>query len=191
MSQSRIALIVGSTRKGRFADHVIPWLMEIAGKHEDLSVEVVDLRDHPLPFFDEPIPPAMAPSQKPEVQAWQSKVAQFDGYIFVSPEYNNSVTAVLKNAIDHVYNEWVRKPAAFVGYGGVGGARSVQHLRHITIELQMAPIRHGVTIAGGDFMAVMKGQTQLSKIEHLGAAAGAMLDQLAWWTKALTQARVS
>jgi NAD(P)H-dependent FMN reductase len=180
---------MGTTRQGRFADQAAGWLMEVAGKRDDLSFELIDLRDYQLPFFDEPMPPAMAPSEKPEVETWRQKIAGYDGYVFVTAEYNNSVPAVLKNAIDHLYAEWVRKPAAFFGYGSAGGARSVQHLRQVVIELQMAPLRHGVNIMGGDFMAIMQGQKSVSDLDYLAPAAEEMLNQLAWWTQALKQAR--
>lgn len=118
-------------------------------------------------------------------------VAAYDGYIVVTGEYNNSIPAVLKNAIDHVHAEWARKPVAFAAYGSVGGARAVQHLRHVAIELQMAPIRASVHLPGGDFMPVVKGQKQLADLPYLSGSVDAMLDQLAWWTAALHQARAA
>jgi NAD(P)H-dependent FMN reductase len=142
-----------------------------------------------MPFFDEVASNAWVPSQNEVAQRWQKKVAEFDGCIFVSAEYNRSVPAVLKNALDYAYPEWNKKPAAFVGYGSVGAARAIEQLRLIAIELQMAPIRTGVHIQGADFMAVWKGGKDIAELSYLPQNATDMLDQLAWWTNALKAAR--
>src|SRR5690606_16951925 len=131
--------------------------------------------DFPLPFFEEKASPAWAPSQRDVAQRWQKKIDSLDGFIILAAEYNRGPTGVLKNALDYAYNEWNRKPVAFVGYGGVGGARSVEQLRLNSIELQMAPIRTGVHIAGADFMAVAKGEKQLAEMDHLTQGADDML----------------
>jgi NAD(P)H-dependent FMN reductase len=154
-----------------------------------MIVEVLDLREYPLPFFDEVASNAWAPSQNDVAQRWQKKVAEFDGYIFVSAEYNRGVPAVLKNALDCAYPEWNKKPAAFVGYGSVGAARAIEQLRLIAIELQMAPIRTGVHLQGADFMAVWKGEKDIAELSYLRQNASDMLDQLVWWTHALRAAR--
>src|SRR5712691_12315931 len=120
---------------------------------------------------------------------WQKKVAEFDGYIFVTAEYNRGVPAVLKNALDYAYPEWNKKPAAFVGYGSVGAARAMEQLRLIAVELQMAPTRTGVHIQGADFMAVWKGGKQITELSYLRQNATDMLDQLVWWANALKAAR--
>jgi len=132
---------------------------------------------------------AWAPSQNDVAQRWQKKVAEFDGYICVSAEYNRGVPAVLKNALDYAYPEWNKKPAAFVGYGSVGAARAIEQLRLIAIELQMAPIRTGVHLQGADFMAVWKGEKDIAELSYLRQNASDMLDQLVWWTHALKAAR--
>ena len=129
------------------------------------------------------------PSENEAAQRWQKKVGEFDGYIFVSAEYNRGVPAVLKNALDYAYPEWNKKPAAFVGYGSVGAARAIEQLRLIAIELQMAPIRTGVHIQGADFTAVWKGGKDIADLSYLPQNATDMLDQLAWWTNALKAAR--
>lgn len=116
-------------------------------------------------------------------------MAELDGYLVTAAEYNRGPTGVLKNALDHAYREYNRKPVAFVGYGSVGGARAVEQLRLIAIELQMAPIRHAVHIGGGDFYAVMKGETALKDLPHLEKMADTMFDDLAWWARVLKQAR--
>ncbi len=189
MSKPKIGIIVGSTRASRFADKPTEWIANIAKARADLDFEVVDLRDYPMPFFEEATSPAWAPSQNEVAQRWQKKVEALDGYIFIAAEYNRGPTAVLKNAIDYAYNEWNNKPAAFVGYGGVGAARAIEQLRLHAVEMQMAPIRAGVHILMPDFVAVLQQSKKLEEIEHLNQSATAMLDQLAWWAKALKAAR--
>ena len=189
MTKHKIAVIIGSTRAGRFADKPARWIHDIASQRDDIEVELIDLRDYPMPFFDEVASNAWAPSQNEVAQRWQKKVAQFDGYIFVTAEYNRSIPAVLKNALDYAYPEWNRKPAAVVGYGSVGAARAVEQLRLMAIELQMAPTRTGVHIQGADFMAVWQNGKEIAELPYLQQNATDMLDQLVWWTKALKTAR--
>ena len=189
MSKPKIGIIVGSVRPNRFADKPTEWIAKIAGEHTDLDFEVVDLRDYPLPFFNEPASPAWAPSQNEVAQRWQKKIAALDGFIVTAAEYNHAPTGVLKNALDYAYNEWKNKPIAFVGYGGVGGARAVEQLRMIAVELQMAPIRHAVHILLPDFMAVLQQGKLLAEFDHLNQGANQMIDQLAWWAYALKKAR--
>ena len=138
----RIAIIIGSTRPTRFADRPAQWMLKQAQARDDMEVELIDLRDHPLPFFDEGASNLWMPSKNPEAIRWQQTVARFDGFVFVVAEYNHSVTAALKNALDEAYNEWVHKPFAAIGYGGVGAARAIEHLRAIGVELQMVPGPH-------------------------------------------------
>jgi NAD(P)H-dependent FMN reductase len=145
---------------------------------------LIDLKDYPMPLFAEEASPLHAPSKNEVAQRWQKKVGEFDAFIFTVAEYNRGPTAVLKNALDYAYNEWGNKPVAFVGYGGVGGARAVEQLRLHGIELQMAPIRSAGHIPFPDYLAVIKDGKPLSELEHLNQAARQMLDQLAWWTAA-------
>lgn len=184
MSQLKIAVIVGSTRIGRFADHPAKWIADIAGERPELDVEVLDLRDYSLPFFGE----AQATDAENETaERWKKKLREFDGYIFTAAEYNHAPTAVLKNAID--LGEFIQKPVAFVGYGGVGGARSVEHLRLIFVEMGAASVRTGVHIALGEYLGVLKEGKSLSDYAHLNEAAKNQLDQLIWWGNALKAAR--
>jgi NAD(P)H-dependent FMN reductase len=189
MAKVKIAVIVSTTRAARFGHKPAQWIADIASQRDDMAVEVLDLREYPMPFFDEVASNAWVPSQNEVAQRWQKKVAEFDGCIFVSAEYNRSVPAVLKNALDYAYPEWNKKPAAFVGYGSVGAARAIEQLRLIAIELQMAPIRTGVHIQGADFMAVWKGGKDIAELSYLPQNATDMLDQLAWWANALKAAR--
>lgn len=193
MSKPRIAIIVGSTRPVRFADIPTQWIKAQAEARDDLTVEVVDLRDYPMPFFDEVASNAWAPTQNEVAVKWQKKLAEFDGYIFVVAEYNRSITGVLKNALDQAYVEWAKKPAGIVAYGSVGGTRAAEHLRLIAVELQMVPVRNGVHIGGGDFFRVHPG---FGGSGNLGDIAGsiepsakAMLDDMAWWAKATMAAK--
>ncbi len=189
MANPKIAIILSSTRQTRFGEKPAQWIYDIAAKRSDLDFELVDLRDYPMPFFDEVASNAWAPSTNEVAQRWQKKIAEFDGYIFVTAEYNRSITGVLKNALDYAYPEWNRKPAAYVGYGAVGAARAIEQLRLICVELQMAPTRTGVHIQGGDFMAVWRQGKSLTELEYLLPNVTNMLDELAWWAKALKAAR--
>ncbi|MET0941301.1 MAG: NADPH-dependent FMN reductase [Mesorhizobium sp.] len=188
MSKPKIGIIIGSTRPGRFADQPAEWIHEIAKARGDVEVELIDLRDYPLPFYDEPGSPAYGPLNNEVAQKWQKKVASLDGFVFLAAEYNRGPTAVLKNALDYAYNEWNKKPVAFVGYGGVGGARAIEQLRLHAVELQMAPTRAGVHILWPDYLAVREGK-KLAEVAHLNKSASDMLDQLVWWTRALNAAR--
>lgn len=189
MSKPKIAIIIGSTRAARFADVPTQWIAKIAKSHADIDVEIVDLRDFPLPFFDEVASSAWVPSTNEVAQRWQKKIAEYDGFIFTAAEYNHGPTAVLKNAIDYAANEWNKKPAGFVGYGGVGGARAVEQLRMHAVELQMAPVKSAVHIVWADFLAVRQGEKKLDELEHLNQAATALVNDVAWWAKALKKAR--
>jgi NAD(P)H-dependent FMN reductase len=189
MAKPKIAIIISTTRATRFGDKAAKWIHAIAAARTDMSVEPIDLRDYPMPFFDEVASNMWAPSKNEVAQRWQKKVAEFDGYIFVTAEYNRGVPAVLKNALDYAYPEWNRKAAAYVGYGSVGAARSIEHLRLICVELQMAPTRTGVHIKGADFMAALQQGKDLRELSYLEANSKTMLDELQWWVSALMVAR--
>lgn len=144
----KLKIIIGSTRQGRFGDKAAQWVFEQAKKNPSFDAELLDLRDYPLPFFNEPVSPSNMPDSypQPEVQKWAAKVKEGEAFVVVTPEYNHGYSAVLKNALDYVYHYWNNKPVAFVSYGSVGGARSVEQLRLVAVELQMAPIRQAVHI---------------------------------------------
>ncbi|MCO5073281.1 MAG: NAD(P)H-dependent oxidoreductase [Rhizobiaceae bacterium] len=189
MSKPRIGIIIGSVRPNRFADHPTQWIAEIAKGHPELDFEIVDLKDYPMPLFNEVASSLYAPSTSEAAQRWQKKIDSLDGFIFIAAEYSRGPTGSLKNALDYAYTEWNRKPAAFVGYGGVGGARAVEQLRLNAVELQMAPTRNGVHIVWADMAPVMQGTKKLADLEHLKAAADALLTELTWWAKVLKAAR--
>ena len=142
----KIGVIVGTTRRTRFADQPAAWFMELASSRTDMEFELLDLRHFELPFFDEVASGASAPTQSEAGRRWQEKLAEFDGFVFVTPEYNHSTTGVLKNAIDYLYVEWHDKAAGFISYGLTGGTRAVEHLRLIMGELQVADIRAQVAL---------------------------------------------
>ena len=189
MPKPKIGVIVGSTRATRFADKPAEWIASIAKARGDFDVEIVDLRDYPMPFFDEAASSLWAPSKNEVALRWQKKVAEFDGFIVIAAEYNRGPTAVLKNALDYAYTEWNRKPVTFVGYGGVGGARAIEQLRLHAVELQMAPSRFAVHIVWGDFIQILQQGKKIEEFEHLNQAATVALDDLAWWARVLKQAR--
>ncbi len=191
----KIALIIGSTRTARFADLPAQWMLKQARARTDMTIELVDLRDYNLPFFNEMATNAYMPSSDAAAVAWQKKLAEFDGYIFVVAEYNHSVSASLKNALDQAYVEWAHKPMAAIAYGSMGGARALEHLRGIAVELQMVPVRNAVHIGGGDFWRVhpaMGGSGNLADIEAaLLPSAKLTLDDIVWWAKATMAARAA
>ena len=191
-AKPKIAVIVGSTRPTRFADKPAQWILKQAKAREDFDVELIDLRDHPLPFFDEMASNLWMPSKNPEAIRWQQTVGRFDGYIFVVAEYNHSITGVLKNALDQAYNEWNRKPFTAIGYGATGAVRAVEHLRSIAVELQMVSTHQAVHIGGGDFMAVhpIGGNKAIEDIEaNLLPSTKIAFDELVWWARATRAAK--
>jgi NAD(P)H-dependent FMN reductase len=189
MSKLKIAIVISTTRATRFGHKPAQWVKDIAAERNDMQAEIVDLRDFPMPFFDEVASNAWVPTTNEVARRWQKKIAEFDGYIFVTAEYNHGIPAVLKNALDYAYPEWNKKAAALVGYGAVGGSRAVEQLRLVAAELQLATIRTGVYIQGADFMAALKEGKDLKEIGHLQQGVRDMLDQLGWWARALKTAR--
>ena len=188
MSKPKIAIVIGSTRAVRFADTPAQWIATIARQNAEIEVETVDLRDFPLPFFEEDASSMWAPSKSEVARRWQQKVSEFDGFIFTVAEYNHGPTAVLKNALDYAYTEWNKKVAAFVGYGGLGGARAIEQLRLNAVELQMVPVRTAVHIAWADYLAIKEGKN-IAELEHLNQSAADMLNQVSWFAHALKAAR--
>src|SRR6266480_1431139 len=187
-----ISVIAGSTRQGRFSEKPARWIFQHLQKRDGIEVRLLDLRDFPMPFFDQPAPPAMpgrAPYEHEAVKRWTAEIAASDGFIFVTPEYNYGPPAVLKNAIDWVYPEWNRKAAGFVSYGSALGARGVQQLRATAIELQLAPVRSSVHIPVATLWAHYQGGDVEAGLAELEAPAKTLIDDLLWWTAALKAAR--
>ena len=188
-----IALIVGSTRPNRFADRPKDWILDGAKTRTEFALQVLDLRDFKLPFFEEPMPPSFAKGvfTNPAAKAWGLRIAAADGFIALTPEYHHALPAVLKNAFESAYLEWIVKPIAFVGYGGVGAARAVENGRTVAVELQMAPIRAAVHIGLEPFLGVVRDGKKLDSYDYLNQARTAMFDQLVWWGNALKAARAA
>src|SRR3989454_4839691 len=143
----KIAVIIGSTRPGRVGESVAKWAYELAKKRTDAEFELVDIRDFNLPLLDEPVPPSMGQYSQPHTKTWAAKIGSFDGYVFVTPEYNHGISGALKNAIDFLFAEWNDKAAGFVSYGGAGGARAVEQLRLVLAEVQIATVRNQVLLS--------------------------------------------
>jgi NAD(P)H-dependent FMN reductase len=183
---TKIAIILGSTRPGRNGEAVARWVHEIASKRDDAEYELVDLADYPLPHLDEPLPPSFGQYSRPHTHDWAAKIASFDGYVFVTPEYNRSTSGALKNAIDYLYQEWNNKAAGFVSYGAVGGARAVEHLRLIMGELQVADVRTQVALS---IRADFEEYRIFKPAQHHEDELNTMLDQVVAWGTALKAVR--
>lgn len=182
----KIAIIVGSTRPGRKAAAVAQWVHEIAKRRTDADYEVVDIESFALPLLDEPIPPSLGKYEKEHTKRWAAAIAPFDGYVFVTPEYNHGTSGALKNAIDYLYAEWNNKAAGFVSYGSANGVRAVESLRLVMGELQIADVRAQVMLSlFTDFekMTTFKPDAKHEK------SVGTMLDQLVSWSGALKTVR--
>ena len=183
---TKIAIILGSTRPGRNGEAVARWVLEQASSRTDAQFELVDLRDHPLPHLDEAVPASMGMYAQPHTKAWAATIAGYDGFVFVTPEYNHGMTGVLKNAIDYLYAEWTNKAAGFVSYGSAGGARAVEQLRLVMGELQIADVRQQVQFSlFHDFESF---STFVPGPQH-AAMATVLFDQVVAWAEALQPLR--
>jgi NAD(P)H-dependent FMN reductase len=182
----KIAIILGSTRPGRKGKSVADWVAEKAATRTAAAYELVDLADNPLPHIDEALPPTMGQYAGEHTKAWAEKIGSYDGFIFVTPEYNHSTSGVLKNAIDYLYAEWNNKAAAFVSYGSVGGARAIEHLRGITSELKIAHVRQQLSFSM--FTDFENFSTFTPGPQH-DEAAVTLFDELESWTRAMKGVR--
>ncbi|KKW19860.1 MAG: NADPH-dependent FMN reductase [Parcubacteria group bacterium GW2011_GWA2_51_10] len=190
----RVKLILGSTRPSRFSEKAGAWIKEQAAKRPEFDIELLDLREYQLPFYDESVSPSTIKDgnyAKDEVKRWSEKIREADAYIIVAPEYNHGIPAVLKNALDYVYYEWNRKPVAFIAYGSVAGARSVEQLREVAVELQMAPVRQAVHIPNPWELLEENGSLKKGALDPYQKSAAIMLDNLLWWGRALKAARAA
>jgi len=159
MSNLTISVILGSTREGRYGDKPAHWILGKLAARDGVDAQLLDLRDYPLPMFDRQRPPPRVTDGDyghPVAQAWAQQIARSDGFVMTAAEYNHGYTAVLKNALDWIYREWNRKPVSFVGYGSMGGARAVEQLRQVAVELELAPLRHAVHLPREVLFATMK-----------------------------------
>ena len=182
----KIGVILGSTRPNRNGEQVAKWVYETAALRSDADFELVDLRDYPLPHLDEPLPPSMGQYQNDHTKEWSDKIASFDGFVIVTPEYNHSTSGVLKNAIDYLYAEWNNKAVGFVSYGAVGGARAAEQLRLISGELQMADVRQQVALS---LLTDFENYSVFKPSAYHVAALNTLLDQVVAWSSALAPLR--
>jgi NAD(P)H-dependent FMN reductase len=189
----RIAVILGSVRQGRFGDKPAQWIFDELKKRNSVEATFLDLKDFNLPNFDQPVSPAWIsePFKEENVARWTKAIGEQDGFVIVAPEYNRTVGGAMKNAFDWVYPEWNRKAVGFVGYGGTGGARAVEHMRNIAVELQMAPVRQGVHIMWDTMAPLMQATAPVdpASFAPVQQTADVMIDQLLWWGAALKDAR--
>ncbi|MGI8811611.1 MAG: NADPH-dependent FMN reductase [Pyrinomonadaceae bacterium] len=184
----RIGIILGSTRPGRNGEAVAKWTRDIAANRTDAEYELVDIAEYDLPLLDEPVPPSMGQYSKEHTKRWAAKIASFDGFVFVTPEYNHGTSAALKNAIDFLFAEWNNKAAGFVGYGSAGGARAVESLRLVMGELMIADVRLQVMLSlSEDFENYSVFKPQKRHAQEVNA----MLDQVVVWSKAMKTIRDS
>ena len=182
----KVAIITGSTRPGRKSEAVARWVYDIAAKRSDAAFEVVDIAAFNLPLLDEAVPPSLNQYSKPHTKAWAAKIASFDAFVFVTPEYNHATSGALKNAIDFLFREWNDKAAGFVGYGSVGGARAVEHLRLVMGEIKVADVRAQVALS---LFTDFENFSTFKPGPHQEAAVNAMLDDLIPWGHALQTLR--
>ncbi|MFG3621215.1 NADPH-dependent FMN reductase [Nocardia sp. NPDC047654] len=183
---TRIGIILGSTRPNRNGSQVARWVLETASQRGDAEFELIDLRDHPLPHLDEPMAPMFGPSSNAHTRAWAERIAPFDGFVVVTPEYNGGVPGVLKNAFDHLFAEWTDKAVGFVSYGAGGGGRAVVQLRTVCGTLGMADVGYQVTIS---VLTDFENYTTFAPRDHHAAALDKTLDQLIAWSTALAPLR--
>lgn len=182
----RVGIILGSTRPNRNGEAVATWVQAFARTRTDAEYELVDIQDYNLPLLDEPIPPSQGRYSKPHTQKWAAKIASFDAFIFVTPEYNHSTSGALKNAIDFLYAEWNNKAAGFVSYGSAGGVRAVEHLRQIMAEVQIADVRAQVMLS---LFTDFKDYSSFTPAPHHQASLKTMFDQVVAWGTALKTLR--
>ena len=182
----RIGIILGSTRPNRNGEQVARWVYDNASLRSDAEFELVDLRDYPLPHLDEPLPPSLGQYQNDHTRQWADKIASFDGFVMVTPEYNHSTSGVLKNAIDYLYAEWNNKAVGFVSYGAVGGARAAEHLRLVAGELQMADVRQQVTLS---LITDFENFSVFKPSDYSVGALNTLFDQVIAWSAALAPLR--
>jgi NAD(P)H-dependent FMN reductase len=194
----KIKVIIGTTRQGRFSEKPAQWIYEEAKKLNGVEAELLDLRDYPMPFFESQTSPLMANGiyENEIIQKWAAKIKEGDAFIIVTPEYNHGYPAVLKNAMDVIYPEWNKKPVGFVSYGSAMGVRSVEQLRQVAIELQMAPIRNAIHIPVDIFFAAMMGNGQQGpemfesiRRDPMGDRVQIFFDDLLWWARVLKYGR--
>ncbi len=192
MEKLKLGIIIGSVREGRFSEHTAKFITELAKNHGEFEVTVLDLKDTALPFLDKKTSPSWVTGSYGDeaTDSWAKKIQDLDAYIMVTPEYNHAPSAVLKNAIDSIAHEWGKKPVGFVAHGSVGGARAVEHLRQIAVEMDMVPVRNAVHIIGGPWNLLDEaGNIKAGTFDHYAKSAENMLADISWWGKITKNAK--
>jgi NAD(P)H-dependent FMN reductase len=185
---TKIKILTGSTRPGRFNIQPAAWLFDIAKKRAGIEVELVDLEALALPFLDEPITPMNRQYSKEHTFAWSKIVEGTDGFVFVTPEYNHSYAPALKNALDYLFYEWHYKPVSFVSYGSLaGGSRAVEHLRGVAAELKMYDLREQILLP--NYWENLNDEGKYSFTEHQVKSAEELIESLAFWAQELKASR--
>ncbi len=184
----RIGIIIASTRPTRVGDKVAKWFLEQVKDTPDVDFELIDLKEVDLPFLNEPESASTGKYTQEKTIDWSKKIGGLDGFVMVTPEYNNGTSAALKNAIDTLYQEWDRKPVAFVGYGGYGATRAVEQLVDTMAKVGAAPLSK-------TFVGVIKSWEAIDdngsvKPENVMGHPDGLMENLVWWAKALKTARV-
>lgn len=184
----KIAVIIGSTRPNRAGHHVAKWFLEQVKDAENMQFDLIDLAEEKLPFLHEPEVPSTGNYQIESTKKWSEKIASYDGYVFVTPEYNHGYPATLKNAIDTIYSEWQKKPVAFVGYGVMGAVRSIEQLVQVTAQIGMVPIPYAAVNIIESYATVDEhGSIKPTAIK--GSGTDKLVKELTWWAKLLKPAR--
>lgn len=188
---SKIKIISGSIREGRFGEHVSSWVYNLATKNKLFDVELLDIKDYELPIFNSQIPPAYVTGTygDKKIDRWAEKINEADGFIIITPEYNHSFSSALKNMLDYLYKEWNRKAVGFVAYGSQGGARAVEQLRQVIVELQMASTRNGVFINSPWLLVDDNNNLKNDVLSEYEGAFEKMISELEWWTRTLKEGR--
>ncbi|WP_223431534.1 NADPH-dependent FMN reductase [Pseudomonas sp. GL-B-26] len=182
-----IGIVISSTREARFGEKHGVWIHEIAKQRKDLTIELINLRDHSQLFFDEPQSPTSPDIKSLKGQRWADRLAPIDGLIVVTPEYDQGTSDELKIAFDSAGQKLSRKPVGFVGYGGTG--RVIEQLQLVAIELQMAPLSNAVHIDIAEFIGIWQQGKNFNDYPHLAQAATKLLDDIVWWAQALKKPR--
>jgi NAD(P)H-dependent FMN reductase len=183
---TRIAIILGSTRANRIGGQVAGWAYDIASQRDDADYELLDLRDFALPHFDEPLSPFLGQYQNDHTKAWASKIASFDGFVFVTAEYNSHLPGALKNAVDYLHAEWKDKAAGIVSYGITGGSGAGAQLRQMCGPLGMADVPMAVRLM---FVTDFENYTVFTPAADRADLLGILFDQVVSWSGALAPLR--
>jgi NAD(P)H-dependent FMN reductase len=186
MSMLKIGIILGSTRPNRIGEPVARWVHEIAARRTDAQYDLIDLKNQALPLLDEPAPPLLGQYSQPHTKAWAAKITQYDGFVFITAEYNHGIPGALKNAIDYLFKEWNNKAAGIVSYGSEYGARAAEALRLVMGEIMMAAVREQVLLS---LFTDFENYSTFRPAAHHEKSMNSMLDQVVSWSRALRALR--